>query len=34
MTGNEEKTTEEDLDQTDSINSDPPETGSSDESDN
>ena len=34
MTGNEEKTTEEDLDQTDSINSDPPESGSSDESDN
>ena len=33
MTGNEEKTTEEeDLDQTDSINSDPPESGSSDES--
>ena len=34
MTGNEEKTTEEDLDQTDSIDSDPPESGSSDESDN
>ena len=34
MTGNEENTTEEDLDQTDSINSDPPESGSSDESDN
>ena len=35
MTGNEEKTTEEEnLDQTDSINSDPPESGSSDESDN
>ena len=34
MTENEEKTTEEDLDQTDSINSDPPESGSSDESDN
>ena len=33
MTGNEEKTTEEEnLDQTDSINSDPPESGSSDES--
>ena len=35
MTGNEEKTTEEEnLDQTDSINSDPPESGNSDESDN
>ena len=35
MTGNEEKTTEEEnLDQTGSINSDPPESGSSDESDN
>ena len=35
MTGNEEKTTEEkNLDQTDSVNSDPPESGSSDESDN
>mgnify|MGYP003319590498 CR=1 FL=1 len=35
MTGNEEKTTEEEnLDQTDSINSDPPESGSSAESDN
>ena len=35
MTGNEEKTTEEEnLDQTDSINSDLPESGSSDESDN
>ena len=35
MTENEEKTTEEEnLDQTDSINSDPPESGNSDESDN
>ena len=35
MTGNEEKTTEEEnLDQTDSTNSDPRESGSSDESDN
>ena len=35
MTGNEEKTTEEEnLDQTDSTNSDPRESESSDESDN